>query len=380
MHQGIRGPRVVAAVLLAILASIALAACGSSSSSSSEDAATLLKQTFTGSHKVSSGNLNLAVTVDPSGSTTLSGPIKLSFGGPFQSSAQRQAPAVELHRQRQRARQERLAGAASRPASRRTSRFRAPAISCRRRRSRSSSRASRRSAPPATAAARARSPSSASSRWTGCGTRRSSAPRAWVARTPRTSRASINVAALLNDFSTFLQKASTLGVSGASSGVQGAVGHGAQPDRRRGQEPPVRPVDRQQRQDASQADDRADGAGQRRHLDAARRAALGRHRADHAVRGRQPAADDRGPQDCSSLQRVHQQGADVPADRCRARSGSSLLRRQLELVGLGEQLRQRLGLIELRHLEQGPALQQLHAAAGSDVAKMQRCASLLNGK
>lgn len=87
MHQGIRGPRVGAAVLLAILASLALAACGSSSSSSTGDAATLLKQTFTGSHKISSGDLNLAVTVDPSGSSTLSGPIKLSFGGPFQNSA-----------------------------------------------------------------------------------------------------------------------------------------------------------------------------------------------------------------------------------------------------------------------------------------------------
>jgi hypothetical protein len=92
MDQGIRGPRVVAAVLLAILATLALAACGSSSSSSSEDAATLLKQTFTGSHKVSSGNLNIAVTVDPSGSTTFSGPIKLSFGGPFQSSASGKLP------------------------------------------------------------------------------------------------------------------------------------------------------------------------------------------------------------------------------------------------------------------------------------------------
>jgi hypothetical protein len=87
MHQGIRGPRVVAVALLAILASMALAACGSSSSSSSENASTLLQQTFTGSHKVSSGDLNIAVTVDPSGSSTFSGPIKLSFGGPFQSSA-----------------------------------------------------------------------------------------------------------------------------------------------------------------------------------------------------------------------------------------------------------------------------------------------------
>ena len=87
MHQGIRGPRVVAAVLLAFLASLTLAACGSSSSSSSADAATLLKQTFTGSHKISSGNLNFAVTVDPSGSSALSGPIKLSFGGPFDNSS-----------------------------------------------------------------------------------------------------------------------------------------------------------------------------------------------------------------------------------------------------------------------------------------------------
>lgn len=91
MHSGIRGARVVAAVLLAVVSSFALAACGSSSSSSG-DAATLLKQTFTGSHKISSGNLNFAVTVDPSGSSTLSGPIKLSFGGPFQSSGVAKLP------------------------------------------------------------------------------------------------------------------------------------------------------------------------------------------------------------------------------------------------------------------------------------------------
>ena len=46
---------------------------------------TLLSQTFTGTHKVTSGNLNLSLTVDPSGSSTLSGPITLSFGGPFQT-------------------------------------------------------------------------------------------------------------------------------------------------------------------------------------------------------------------------------------------------------------------------------------------------------
>ena len=85
MHQGIRERGAV--VLLAVVASLALAACGSSNSSSSGDAASLLKQTFTGPHKISSGELNLAVTVDPSGSSTLSGPIKLSFGGPFENSS-----------------------------------------------------------------------------------------------------------------------------------------------------------------------------------------------------------------------------------------------------------------------------------------------------
>ncbi len=61
---------------------LTLAACGGGSSG---DAQTLLKQTFSGPHKVSSGKLNIALTVDPSGSSTLKNPITLTFGGPFQS-------------------------------------------------------------------------------------------------------------------------------------------------------------------------------------------------------------------------------------------------------------------------------------------------------
>jgi hypothetical protein len=68
--------------LLALLSAGALAACGSSSS---PDATTLLRQTFSGSHTVNSGNLAFALTLQPSGSSTVSGPISLSFGGPFQS-------------------------------------------------------------------------------------------------------------------------------------------------------------------------------------------------------------------------------------------------------------------------------------------------------
>lgn len=56
-----------------------LAACGSSSQS----ATTLLRQTFSGAHPVSSGNLDVALAVNPNGSSTLKGPITLSFGGPF---------------------------------------------------------------------------------------------------------------------------------------------------------------------------------------------------------------------------------------------------------------------------------------------------------
>jgi hypothetical protein len=60
---------------------LAVSACGGSS----DNATTLLKQTFGGAHKVSSGKLDIALTIDPSGSNTLKHPITLSFGGPFQS-------------------------------------------------------------------------------------------------------------------------------------------------------------------------------------------------------------------------------------------------------------------------------------------------------
>jgi len=69
---------------LVVLASLGLVACGSASSGST-DPKPLLTQTFTGTHKVTSGNLDLTLTIDPSGSSVLSGPITLSFGGPFQT-------------------------------------------------------------------------------------------------------------------------------------------------------------------------------------------------------------------------------------------------------------------------------------------------------
>jgi hypothetical protein len=71
-------------LVVVVLASLAVAACGSASSGSANPN-TLLSQTFSGTHNVTSGKLNLMLTIDPSGSSVLSGPITLSFGGPFQT-------------------------------------------------------------------------------------------------------------------------------------------------------------------------------------------------------------------------------------------------------------------------------------------------------
>ncbi len=70
------------ALLSAVFLAVAIAACGGGSSSQATD---LLRQTFSQSHTINSGNLGLNLTVNPSGSSTLKGPITLTFGGPFQS-------------------------------------------------------------------------------------------------------------------------------------------------------------------------------------------------------------------------------------------------------------------------------------------------------
>ena len=51
---------------------------------SSNQASSLLAQTFK-PHSVRSGVLDVSFTLKPSGSTTLKGPITISFGGPFQT-------------------------------------------------------------------------------------------------------------------------------------------------------------------------------------------------------------------------------------------------------------------------------------------------------
>jgi hypothetical protein len=80
MHRRVRG---LIALLCGALVTVALAACGGGGSSAS--ATSLLTKTFSGSHTVNSGVLNFSITLNPSGSTKLTTPITLSFGGPFQS-------------------------------------------------------------------------------------------------------------------------------------------------------------------------------------------------------------------------------------------------------------------------------------------------------
>lgn len=76
--------------MLALLSAAVVAACGSSSGSNG--AQTLLQQTFSGAHNVKSGVLSFALTLTPTGSSTIKQPISLSLSGPFQSRGSGQLP------------------------------------------------------------------------------------------------------------------------------------------------------------------------------------------------------------------------------------------------------------------------------------------------
>lgn len=91
MQRPTRAARMFAALVMSAAICLALAACGGGGGSG--DATTLLQQTFGGSHAVNSGNLSFSVTVDPSGSRTLTHPVSFSFGGPFQSRGKGKLPA-----------------------------------------------------------------------------------------------------------------------------------------------------------------------------------------------------------------------------------------------------------------------------------------------
>ncbi|HSO97475.1 MAG TPA: hypothetical protein VLP43_00855 [Solirubrobacteraceae bacterium] len=88
LHAGLLALALIAATPL-------LAACGSSNSSG--NAKSLLSQTFSGQHTVNSGQLQFSVSLTPSGSTNLTTPIAFGFGGPFQSRGQGKLPASNFN-------------------------------------------------------------------------------------------------------------------------------------------------------------------------------------------------------------------------------------------------------------------------------------------
>ena len=79
------------AVLAAALAAIALVACGGNGGGP-QQAQTLLRETFKGNHQIHSGKLTVRLAVTGSGSATAKGPVELDFGGPFQSQGNGRLP------------------------------------------------------------------------------------------------------------------------------------------------------------------------------------------------------------------------------------------------------------------------------------------------
>src|SRR5579859_3812305 len=84
-----RAWRCAVALLLAAGLSSALAACGDGS----DQATSLLRQTFAGKHRISSGEVAFALTVTPSGRGAQEGPISLSLVGPFENLGPGRLPA-----------------------------------------------------------------------------------------------------------------------------------------------------------------------------------------------------------------------------------------------------------------------------------------------
>jgi hypothetical protein len=89
-------------VLLSLLLALAFgaAACGGGSNdeaSSSTDVNELLKQTFTGSKDVQSGNLDLSLKIEAQGGDSqVQGPVSISLDGPFQSQDEGKLPKFKL--------------------------------------------------------------------------------------------------------------------------------------------------------------------------------------------------------------------------------------------------------------------------------------------
>ncbi len=86
-------------VLLTALLAVVIAGCGGDSQSADEGTSVdeLLKQTFSGQKKVESGKLDLALKIDvQGGSSQVQGPISLKLSGPFQTQGKGKLPKFDM--------------------------------------------------------------------------------------------------------------------------------------------------------------------------------------------------------------------------------------------------------------------------------------------
>jgi uncharacterized membrane protein YgcG len=213
MHVVTRWPRPSVAAALAALTAVAIAACGGSSG----EAQKLLRQTFSGAHAIHSGRLSFSVQIRPQGASALKGPITLSFGGPFQSLGAGKLPQSDFNLSLNAVGRSIGLGIISTGTagyvSFQGSNYALPQADFQKLEASFSSLAS----------------SPGSSGGSSVLAKLGIQPLHWlsnpqvvgdesVAGTPTTHiRAVINVRALLQDFNTFLQRAASLGISGASS-------------------------------------------------------------------------------------------------------------------------------------------------------------------
>ncbi len=204
------------ALLATAAACILLGACGSSSPG---NARSLLRQTFSGPHRVDSGRLTFALSLQPSGSSTLTQPISLSLSGPFQSRGTGKLPAsdftVAISAQGHTGSLSILSTGTKGYVTMSGVSYQLPASSFQKLESSFSSIAS--------------SGGASSSSRSGVLSKLGINPLDWlnhpqvigsstVGGAPTTHiRASVNVPSLLRDLSTFMQKAASLGISGTSS-------------------------------------------------------------------------------------------------------------------------------------------------------------------
>ncbi len=222
LQHPVRVIRLGFALLCVAGVAVLLGACGSSSSSPG-NAQTLLRQTFSGEHRISSGRLQFSLSITPSGSTTLTKPISLSFSGPFQSRGTGKLPAsdftVSISAQGHTGSLAIVSTGSKGYVTMSSVSYQLPAASFQKLEQSFSSVAG----------------SSGGGSGTGSGVlaKLGINPLNWLSHPQVVGsstvggaqtthiRAQVDVAALLRDLSTFLQRASSLGISGASSVTKG---------------------------------------------------------------------------------------------------------------------------------------------------------------